>query len=371
MYSYQQQQGGYYQQAGGTSYPPPPSGYGAAPQPGPNMYNSQFPTGPGMNYSNPWNQEPHYQPQPNPVGAASQYTTPSYAAPAVPPPLPQGVAPHQSMGGHMMPGPSPTSQLTGRRRALIIGINYNDNPSVHLDGCINDAVFIKYLLMSKFNFNDSNTLVLTDDQSDPLKRPTRQNIIQGMKWLVQGAQPGDSLWFSYSGHGGQTKDMNGDEIDGLDETILPLDYRTAGQIIDDEIFQLLAANVPAGARLTAVMDSCHSGTGMDLPFVYTMGRSASSNQIATTKTTQGDVILFSSCRDDQTAADASSLSSVHTGVLSYLFCKTVEEDIKRGSHISYGKMMQDMLALAQQKGFRQALQISTGRPFDLQTSFII
>ncbi len=32
--------------------------------------------------------------------------------------------------------------------------------------------------------------------------------------------------------------LDGDELDGLDETILPLDHHTAGQIVDDVIIPL-------------------------------------------------------------------------------------------------------------------------------------
>ena len=39
-------------------------------------------------------------------------------------------------------------------------------------------------------------------------------------------------WYlSYIGHGGQVKDRTGDEKDGMDETLVPVDYQTAGQII--------------------------------------------------------------------------------------------------------------------------------------------
>lgn len=36
-----------------------------------------------------------------------------------------------------------------------------------------------------------------------------------------------------SGHGGQTKDLDGDEGDGYDEVIYPVDYKQAGHIVDD------------------------------------------------------------------------------------------------------------------------------------------
>lgn len=39
--------------------------------------------------------------------------------------------------------------------------------------------------------------------------------------------------FVDSGHGGQTKDLDGDEADGYDEVIYPVDYKTNGHIVDD------------------------------------------------------------------------------------------------------------------------------------------
>ncbi len=36
-----------------------------------------------------------------------------------------------------------------------------------------------------------------------------------------------------SGHGGQTKDLDGDEADGFDEVIYPVDFEKAGHIVDD------------------------------------------------------------------------------------------------------------------------------------------
>ena len=47
--------------------------------------------------------------------------------------------------------------------------------------------------------------------------PTKANIWAAMQWLIKGAQPGDALFFHFSGHGGQVKDISGDEADGMDE----------------------------------------------------------------------------------------------------------------------------------------------------------
>lgn len=43
------------------------------------------------------------------------------------------------------------------------------------------------------------------------------------------------------GHGGQTQDHDGDEDDGYDEVIYPVDFRTAGHIVDDEMHRIMYA----------------------------------------------------------------------------------------------------------------------------------
>jgi metacaspase-1 len=73
----------------------------------------------------------------------------------------------------------------------------------------------------------------------------------------------------YSGHGTQIPDDDGDEADGMDEALCPVDYQTEGMIRDDDIYRELVATLPAGCRLTVLMDCCHSGTILDLPYSFT------------------------------------------------------------------------------------------------------
>jgi hypothetical protein len=70
------------------------------------------------------------------------------------------------------------------------------------------------------------------------------------------------------GHGGQTKDLDGDEDDGYDEVVYPVDFRTAGHIVDDEMHRIMVGSLQPGVRLTAIFDSCHSGSALDLPYIY-------------------------------------------------------------------------------------------------------
>jgi uncharacterized caspase-like protein len=95
-------------------------------------------------------------------------------------------------------------QQTGKKKALLIGINYFRTPN-ELKGCLNDVKNIKEFLIERgFKDEPSSMVTLTDDNPDKL--PLRSNIISSCKWLVEDAQPGDSLFFHFSGHGEQIAD---------------------------------------------------------------------------------------------------------------------------------------------------------------------
>jgi hypothetical protein len=149
------------------------------------------------------------------------------------------------------------------RRSLYIGINYVGQRG-ELHGCHNDVAMMAREF-EKQGMTGEKRILLDDGRNEP---PTRVNIISALSWLVEGCSAGDCLTMHYSGHGGYERDTDSDEQDGQDETIVPVDYQTKGQIIDDDIFKLLVCRVPKGARLTVVMDCCHSGSVLDLPFMF-------------------------------------------------------------------------------------------------------
>lgn len=152
------------------------------------------------------------------------------------------------------------------KRAVFIGINYTGMQG-ELRGCHNDADMIRKVVQSKLGMAAAETRMFKDDGGKS-ESPTRNNILNAFAWLVQDAQPGDCIFLHYSGHGGYVTDSNGDEKDGRDETIVPVDYERAGQITDDEIYQKLVLSVPKGVVLTVIMDCCHSGSVFDLPFYF-------------------------------------------------------------------------------------------------------
>ena len=84
---------------------------------------------------------------------------------------------------------------------------------------------------------------------------TRGAVLGKLENLAQKMQKGDLLVVSYSGHGGQIPDQNGDEADGFDETWCLYD----GELLDDELHGAWA-KFEAGVRILVFSDSCHSGT---------------------------------------------------------------------------------------------------------------
>jgi hypothetical protein len=150
-----------------------------------------------------------------------------------------------------------------RTKAVFIGINYRGSGAGELLGCQNDAKSMQQWAIAQ-GFSASDMKVLMDDGKSTA--PTKANIWAALKWLVAGAQPGDALLFHFSGHGGQVKDVSGDEESGFDQTMIPVDHKKAGIILDDDILDKILKPLPAGVDMFCITDCCHSGTIMDLPY---------------------------------------------------------------------------------------------------------
>jgi hypothetical protein len=132
-----------------------------------------------------------------------------------------------------------------------------------------DATQTAKFLETKYGFAGTAIKVLTNEQA------TAANIEKEFRhWLIEGTQPGDRVFFLYAGHGSQLPDDNGDEEDGLDETIAPYDVNpeTGSGEIRDDVFDEMIAQL-SGRRAVLVFDSCHSGTiSRDIPKLHAFPR---------------------------------------------------------------------------------------------------
>lgn len=45
----------------------------------------------------------------------------------------------------------------------------------------------------------------------------------------------------------------GDEADGYDETLIPVDFKRAGQIVDDDVFKILVKPMPRDVNVTVLV----------------------------------------------------------------------------------------------------------------------
>jgi len=154
-------------------------------------------------------------------------------------------------------------EATGRRRAVLIGINYEGQQG-ELSGCHNDVLNIKRHLSKHEGFKEKDMLILMDDGRH--HQPTKKNILEAFDRIVDYSQAGDVVFIHYSGHGGRVRDTSGDEADGYDETLIPLDFKRAGQILDDDLYKRLVLKMPKDVTVVVLMDCCHSGTALDLPY---------------------------------------------------------------------------------------------------------
>nr|ANB41191.1 metacaspase 1 [Hevea brasiliensis] len=278
--------------------------------------------------------DPRSVPPPPPYSSSAHHNYPS-------PPPPSVVAP--SPYNHEPSGPPPSPH--GNKRAVICGVSYK-NTRNELMGCVNDAKCMKYLLVNRFKFPESSIVMLTEEETDPYRRPTKHNMRMALYWLVQGCKPGDSLVFHFSGHGSQQRNYSGDEVDGYDETLCPTDFETQGMIVDDEINATIVRPLPRGVKLHAIIDACHSGTVLDLPFLCRMDRNGRyfwedhrPRSGVWKGTNGGEAISFSGCDDNETSADTSALSKVtSTGAMTYSFIQAIE----RGHGTTYGNMLNAM-----------------------------
>ncbi|KAK7336360.1 hypothetical protein VNO77_16898 [Canavalia gladiata] len=146
-----------------------------------------------------------------------------------------------------------------KRVAVLVGCNYPKTAN-ELHGCINDVLAMKDMLVKRFEFDPSNIKVLTDAPESPSSAmPTGANIKQALARMVDLAEPGDVLYFHYSGHGTRIPSTKHVIPFHQEEAIVPCDFN----LITDLDFRQLVNRLPKGASLTIVSDSCHSGGLID------------------------------------------------------------------------------------------------------------
>jgi CHAT domain-containing protein/tetratricopeptide (TPR) repeat protein len=244
------------------------------------------------------------------------------------------------------------SRPAPRKRALLVGVSDycrdNSGRECRARGKFwwdlnsgNDVDAIKAVLMSdQFGFKEDEIKVLKTKAET-----TRDSIVGAFKSFLTGQTgPGDIVYFHYSGHGGQVEDdanprhgrnpKVGDELDGLDETLIPSDYAAQGDgskdIRDDELEELIAGL--SGRQVTVTADSCFSGTitrnGRRLVRGIKISRAVAANPLGRkdgpsgifpqSATLPASLVVISAARNDQLASETSDESTgKEMGAFSY------------------------------------------------------
>lgn len=154
-------------------------------------------------------------------------------------------------------------------------------------------------------------------------KATSEAVINAITKAATQLKTGDLFLFTYSGHGGQVPDRNGDEPDKQDETYVLYDR----QLVDDELFGLWTHFAP-GVRIVVLADCCHSGTNVRARLYRGIGsntrfraipddvgertykqhqklydRIQKTNRAGEKVAVNASILLISGCQDNQLSAD--------------------------------------------------------------------
>jgi hypothetical protein len=146
----------------------------------------------------------------------------------------------------------PRASAASKAKAISVHLGLNAVDPAHYEGwkgelaaCEADARDMATIAKGR---HMSSTVLLTSDS-------TRDKLLKAIRSAARKLKRGDLFFLTYSGHGGQVKDVSGDEDDKQDETWCLYD----AELIDDELHYELSRFAP-GVRILVLSDSCHSGT---------------------------------------------------------------------------------------------------------------
>jgi hypothetical protein len=153
-------------------------------------------------------------------------------------------------------------------RALVVGIGNYGRLGQPLPGCANDLAGWQGLVALTLDASGANLRVRADAQA------TRGALLNDLHWLLSDVSAGDQRVFFFAGHGARLhrRDPQTGIVDAvMDETLVAYpgedgDYETF-MLFDSDLKALIdQSGFPDSARLTLIVDACHSG-GIDRPFI--------------------------------------------------------------------------------------------------------
>ena len=243
--------------------------------------------------------------------------------------------------------------------ALIVGIDYI-NTINSLNGCIDDALKFEKYLKNKHGMSNANMSILTDNTTT---KPTRENILNKLKELLNNSKSGDKLFFIFSGHGYYIKDYNNDEVDGKDEVIFCLDEKF---ISDDEVKKIIDDHLKENVSLFILLDCCRSGTMSDLKYNYFS--TSDYDEIVINDNyldTKGNVYLISGCRDNQ-VSEINYVDGKYQSLLTWAFLKVINDN----TNLTWKELLIKIRGELNPQ-FTQIPQLSAGKSIDVNSKIFM
>lgn len=238
--------------------------------------------------------------------------------------------------------------LAQTKRALIVAIGKYDYASTGWSGINvdNDVTLIQESLQ-KQNFLSQNITILKDAKA------THDAIRTALDKLTETTAAGDVVVIHFSSHGQQLEDDGDDEMDKLDEAIVPygaiyssnpVEFQkyAGGYLRDDEFGEKVTAiRNKLGSRgdLLVLLDACHSGTGTRGPGSAKVRGSKApmvSKDFNTKKEREKDEAgVFKESKRAKLSADAATYIVLSGAQAQELNWETIDENKKATGSLSY------------------------------------
>ncbi len=158
-------------------------------------------------------------------------------------------------------------------RAVVVGVSDYLTLDADLKGPSNDARLMAETLIAR-GVPPANITVLASDPTGlpagpSTAQPTHDAILQALAAATTASTDGDTIVFTFSGHGAQAPDLSGDEGGGYDELLLPADATgwkgaigaVENALVDDDLQAWTQQTLAKGIQVIALIDACHSATG--------------------------------------------------------------------------------------------------------------
>ena len=153
-----------------------------------------------------------------------------------------------------------------RKRAFLVGISHYDTALTGYQWNDINGVEDIHLLRPVLNQQGFSVTTLLDADA------TFDNIVNLISQFTNETKKGDIVYLHFSTHGQPVEDANGDEEDGWDESIVPIDayqiykkgtYEGDKHLTDDilnKYIKRLRSKIGSTGILYVAIDACHAGT---------------------------------------------------------------------------------------------------------------